>query len=153
MGDFICHSQHWWPGGDTNAEETEIDELMSSLGLTQLISEPTNFEPHKNPSCIDLIFTEQPNMVLENGTRASLDVVCHHQIIYWRVNLTPISPPPYERTVRHYKRAIIPLLRRSIVKFDWDNHFRKNSNTNWQAECFNEILLNIISNFVPNKIV
>ena len=107
----------------------------------------------KNPSCIDLIFTDQHNFVLESGTRASLDVVCHHQIIYCRVNLKPISPPPYERKVWHYNRAIIPLLRRSIVKFDWGNHFRNNSNTNWQAESFNEILLNIISKFVPNKIV
>ena len=42
MGDFNCHSQYWWPAGDTNAEGTELDELMSSLGLTQLISEPIN---------------------------------------------------------------------------------------------------------------
>ena len=33
---------------------------------SQLISEPTNFEPHKNPSCIDLI-TDQPNIILDSG--------------------------------------------------------------------------------------
>ena len=60
MADFNCHSQHWWPAGDTNAKGIEIDEFMSCLGLTQLPSEPTNFELHKNPSCIDLIFTDQP---------------------------------------------------------------------------------------------
>ena len=27
-------------------------ELFTNLGLSQVISEPTNFEPHKNPSCI-----------------------------------------------------------------------------------------------------
>ena len=58
-GDFNAHSQLWWPDGDTNPEGTKIEELFSKLGLSQLISEPTNFEPHKNPSCIDLVVTDQ----------------------------------------------------------------------------------------------
>ena len=37
----------------------------SKLGLSQLTSEPTNFEPHNNPSCIDLVVTDQPNIILE----------------------------------------------------------------------------------------
>ena len=59
-------------------EGEEIDELFSKLGLSQIISEPTNFEPHKKPSCIDHIVTNQPNIILESGTRASLDSFCHH---------------------------------------------------------------------------
>ena len=72
-GDFNGHSQLWWPEGDSTAEGREIENLLSSLGLYQLISEPTNFEPNKNPSCIDLIITDQPNLVLDSGTRDSLD--------------------------------------------------------------------------------
>ena len=44
-GDFNAHSQFWWPEGDTTDEGTDI-ELFSKLGLSQVISEPTNFEPH-----------------------------------------------------------------------------------------------------------
>ena len=51
----------------------EIENLLSLLGLSQLISKPTNFEPNKNPSCIDLVITDQPNLVLDSGTCASLD--------------------------------------------------------------------------------
>ena len=54
----------WWPDGDTNHEGMEIENLFTSLGLSQIISEPTNFEPNKNPSCIDLIATDQPNLIL-----------------------------------------------------------------------------------------
>ena len=54
-GDFNAYSQFWWPDGDTAPEGTEIEELITKLGLFQLISEPTNFEPHKSPSCIDLV--------------------------------------------------------------------------------------------------
>ena len=44
-GDFNGHSQFWWPGGNSTPEGREIEQLSSFLGLTQLISEPTNFEP------------------------------------------------------------------------------------------------------------
>ena len=72
-GDFNAHSQFWWPDGDTTPEGTEIKELITNLGLSQLISEPTNFEPHKNPSCIDIVVTDQPNIIIYSGTGASLD--------------------------------------------------------------------------------
>ena len=62
-GDFNAHSQFWWPDGNTSPEGMEIDELFTKLGLSQVISEPTNFEPNKKPSCIDLIVTDQPNIV------------------------------------------------------------------------------------------
>ena len=38
-------------------KDIEIENLFTSLGLSQIISEPANFEPNKNPSCIDLIAT------------------------------------------------------------------------------------------------
>ena len=60
--------------GHTTPEGREIVNLLTSLGLSQLISEPTNFEPYKNPSCIDLVITGQPNLVLDSGTRTSLDI-------------------------------------------------------------------------------
>ena len=49
-GDFNAHSQFWWPDGDTTPEGTEIEHLLTSLGLSQIISEPTNFETNKKPS-------------------------------------------------------------------------------------------------------
>ena len=152
-GDFNCHSQSWWPACNTNAEGKEIEQLTLSLGLTQIISEPTNFEPHKQPSCVDLIFTDQPNIVIENGTRASLDITCHHQIIFCRINMTLMPPPPYDRKVWHYSRANIDSLRRSIDNVNWEDQFNQNLDPNWQVEYFTKTILNIISNFIPNDIV
>ena len=77
----------------TTPEGTEIEELITTLGLFLLISEPTNFEPHKNPSCIDLVVTDQPNIILDSGTRTSLDSYCRHQIVRCKVNFR--IPPPY----------------------------------------------------------
>ena len=84
----------WWPDGDTTAEGREIENLIGSLGLSQLISEPTNFDPNKNPSFIDLVINDQPNLVLDSGTRASLDSCCHHQITYCKVNFNILLHRP-----------------------------------------------------------
>jgi len=85
-GDFNGHSQSWYPDGDTNAEGLQLDNLFSNLGLSQMISEPTHFmRDNCKPSCIDLILTDQPNLVLESGVRASLDQTVKHQIIFCKL--------------------------------------------------------------------
>ena len=152
-GDFNGHSQLWWPGGNSTPEGLRIEELTSYMGLSQLISEPTNFEPNKHPSCIDLIFTDQPNLVIESGTRSSLDPLCHHQITYCRFNYKVPPPPPFERKIWAYDRANVPLIRRSILEFPWENHLNSNPEVNWQVKSFTEIILNIMSNFIPCKII
>ena len=93
-GDFNGHSKIWWPDGNTTPEGNSIEESTSLLGLSQLISEPTNFEPNTNRTCIDLIFTNQPNLGLESGTRNSLDPLCHHQITFCRFNYK-LPPAPF----------------------------------------------------------
>ena len=134
-GDFNAHSQYWLPDDDTTPEGTEIEHLLSSLGLSQVICEPTNFEPNKKPSCIDLVITDQPNLVLDSGTRASSDPYCHHQIIYW-----------------HFNGANSATIKSSMTNFPWLQHLNLNTDTNWQVKTFIDIFLNIMSNFIPNVI-
>ena len=124
---------------------------MSSLGLSQVISEPTNFEPNKNPSCIDLVFTDQPNLILDSVTRASLDPYCHHQIIYCNVNFKIPPPPPLDRKIWHFNRANLVAIKRSMTNFPWLEQLNLNMDTNWQVKTFTEIFLNIMSNYIPNE--
>ena len=151
IGDFNAHSQFWWPDGDTTPEGMEIEDLLTSLGLSQIISEPTNFEPNKNPSCIDLIVTDQPNLIIDSGTRPSLDPYCHHEIIYCKVNFRIPPPPPLERKIWHFNRANTAAIKRSMNSFHWLQHLHVNTDTNWQVKTFTDIFLNIMSNFVPNE--
>ena len=115
----------WWPNGDTTPEGSSIEELTSFLGLTQLITEPTNFEPNKNPSCIDLIFTDQPNLVTSSGTRSSLDSLCHHQITHCVINYNILPPSPFERRIWDYEKADSNLIIKSINDFPWVENFSK----------------------------
>ena len=87
--------------------------------LSQVISEPTNFEPNSKPSCIDIVVTDQPNLILDSGTRASLDPYCHHQIIYCKINFRIPPPPPFERKIWHYNRANSVAIKGSMMNFPW----------------------------------
>ena len=66
------------------------------VDLTSEFNEPTYLTKNSS-SCIDLMFTSQPTLVMEPGLNSSLHKNCQHQIIYSKFNLKIYSPPPYER--------------------------------------------------------
>ena len=61
-------------------EGSKIEKITSQFGLPQLINEPTHV--FNETSCIDLLFTTQPNLVTESGVHSSLHSHCHHQIVF-----------------------------------------------------------------------
>ena len=63
-----------------------------NLSFLKKISQPTHILANSS-SCIDLIFTDQPNLVTDCGTHSSLHPNCHHQIIYCKLNLRIAYPP------------------------------------------------------------
>ena len=150
-GDFNAHSQTWYPEGDTNAEGYLIDELFSSLNLNQIISEPTHFFCDDcTPSCIDLVVTDQPNLVLESGVRPSLDPLVRHQITFAKINHKIPPPPKYTRKIWHFKSANINLIRRTMANYQWVEKLGNRENPSDQVNHLTECILNIMSNFVPN---
>ena len=149
-GYFNAHPQFWWPDGDTTPEETKIEYLLTSLGLSQVISEPTNFEPNKNPSCIDLVITDQPNLILDSGTRTSLDPYCYHQVVYCKINFRIPPPPLFHRKIWHFNRANSAAIKRSMTNFPWRQHLNVNTDIKWQVKTFTATFSNIMTNFIPN---
>ena len=103
LGDFNARSSFWWKNDKTTVGGGRLETLTSLHGFHQLISEPTHLLP-TSTSCIDLIFTDQSNLVVDSGTHSSLNPKCHHQITYCKLNLNIKYPPPYERLVWDYKR-------------------------------------------------
>ena len=79
LGDFNARSNSWWIGDIETSEGSGINALTTSYGFQQLISEPTHIL-NNSSSCIDLIFTDQPNLVNNSGTHPSLYPNCHHKI-------------------------------------------------------------------------
>ena len=121
--------------------------------MTQLISEPTHFRENCLPSCIDLIISDQPNLVLDSGVRPSLDPTCKHQIIFCKINFKIPPPPAYNRKIWQFNKANSSLITRAISLFSWQERLDQISDPSLQVELLNKTILNIMSNFVPNKTI
>ena len=104
LRDFNARSKSWCLDDITTYEGSKIGSLTTTHGLHQLISQPTHLLPTSS-TCIDLIFTDQPNLVVNSGAHPSLQKNCHHQISFCKLNLKIEYPPPYERLVRDYKKT------------------------------------------------
>ena len=59
-----CHDQ-------SSLDSDAVDNITKQYGLHQVIREPTHILDNTS-SCIDLIFTSQPNLVTESGVHPSL---------------------------------------------------------------------------------
>ena len=149
LGDFNAKSSNWCSNDVTTQEGFQIDALTSYYNLQQIISEPTHILPHSN-SCIDLIFTSQPNLVRNSGVLASLHSNCHHNIIFVKFDLNIEYPPLYKRLVWIYDKANSIMIQRAASQFDWEKAF-SNQSIDSKIEIFNEVLLNIFSNYCPSK--
>ena len=90
-----------WKNDLTTSEGNQVDAITSSYDLSQLICEPTHILPNWS-SCIDLIFINQNNLIMDSVIHASLHPNCHHQIVYAKLNSKIEYPPLYERLVLNY---------------------------------------------------
>ena len=151
LGDFNAKTSLWYNNDITTYEGSKIDGVTSQFGLEQIIKEPTHIIGNSS-SCIDLIFTNQPNLVMESGVHSSLHSNCHHHITFAKFNLKIHYPPPYEREVWHYQRANVDQIRQAISEFPWDNRFA-NISVNEQVQLFTQTLQNIISNSILHETI
>ena len=150
-GDFNCRSSQWWGDDIENNEGKLFEPITSDIGLHQLIAEPTHLMGDSK-SCIDLIFTDQPNLIIESGVHPSLHEQCHHQIIYGKLSVSNVAQPPYTRRIWYYDKAHFVNIMKSIDIFNWQDHLDKLACPNEQVKLLNDVLLNIYSNFIPNEV-
>ena len=125
-------------GGFTTSQTARVQKLNLSVqyGFSQIISEPTHILQNSS-TWTDLIFTDQPNLVINSRIKLSLYGNCHHQIAYAKFNLQIINPPPYQRLVWVYKNANPSSIEKANVE---------------QVNILNDALFNIFSNFVRSKV-
>ena len=99
----ICPStlqiiSYWYISDSTTSQGNVLQNITSQFGPQQIIKEPTHILDNSS-SCIDLIFTSQPNLITESSVYPSLYPNCHHQLVYAKFNLQIYYPPQYYREV------------------------------------------------------
>ena len=118
-GDFNGRSSSWWSNDINTIEGSHLYSLTSSNGVSQLINKPTNIQTNSS-SCIDLIFTNQPNLSVNSGVNSSLHPNCHHQIVHTSFYLDIYYPPPYQRLIWEYKKANSTNVRKALDSVNWE---------------------------------
>ena len=150
-GDFNARYPAWWTKDVHTTEGSKLFSLTSANGFSQLINEPTHSQTNRS-SCIDLIFTNQPNLSVNSGVHSSLHPNCYHQIVYSTFNLNIYYPPPYQRLVWDYKKADEKSIRKALDLVNWKRLFDY-KNIDSQVMTLNETILNVFRNYVPNKYI
>ena len=150
-GDFNSRCSSWWSNDINTREGLKLLSLTSSNGFTQLIHESTHIQANSS-SCIDLVFTDQPNLSVNSGVHASLHPNCHHQITHSNFNLNIYYPPPYQRLIWDYQKADANIIRKALDSVNWERLF-DGKNINAQVISLNETILNVFQNYVPNKYI
>ena len=151
LGDFNARSKCWWSLDKWSKGGDSLFLISSTSGYTQLINSATHIIGNSS-SCIDVIFTQQPNLVTSSGVHASLHNNCHNQITFIHINLLVEYPPPYHCLIWDYSNADILNVRESISSINWSHLFSYN-HIDIQVSIFEECVLNVFKNFVPNKYV
>ena len=121
-GDFNARSSSLWSSDVDNIEGIRLKSITSFHRLHQIINESTHILPSSS-YCIDLIFTNQPNMITDIGVHPSLHQNCYHQIIFTKINMTIFYPTPYERLVLDYSNTNVEAINLTIESFNWENAF------------------------------
>ena len=60
------------------------------------------------------------------------------------------TAPPYQRLIWDYQKANVDGIRKSLNSVDWEFNL-SGKNVHQQAQYLNEILINVFSNYIPNK--
>ena len=135
LGDLNARSSSRWKKAKTAAEGTHLEVLTSFHNFHQLISERSLLLPHSN-SCIDLIFMDQRNLVVNCGTHevtavAFLNPKCHHQNTCCKINLNIEYLPSYEWLVWNHRKANIESIKKSVESVNRSLSLTKLSQTSF----------------------
>ena len=104
IGDLNAKSKNCYCHDKSSHEGSAIENVTAKFGLQQIINEPTHIW-NTSSSCINLVFTFQPNWITDSGVHSSLYPNCHHQIVFAKLNLHIVYPPPYLREIWRYREA------------------------------------------------
>lgn len=147
VGDFNVTSSNWWNIDKDSLEGLEID----SAGYNQIIDQSTHITKVSS-SCINLIFSTDPNLIKESGVEMSLFNKYHHNVIFVKLCFKIPLPPPYFRKERDYKNANVENIQQNIARIVWNFLFH-DTTVDTKVQILNESFKNILHNFISNKII
>ena len=153
MGDFNLTEIDWENCSSTNKNPDNInfqfEECTKDCYLYQHITEHTRQRGSDNPSTLDLIFSNEEDMISDIKIEAPLGR-SDHSIIYFNFNSMTETSPPQIKTV--YQKGDYEKLKNILSKHDWENLKQQSNDINKQWDLFKNIFLDAENQCVPRKL-
>ena len=90
-------------------------------------------------------------MFVDSGLLPSPRDKSQHEVIYGKLDLASLLPPPYKRRVWDYNEANHNLIKESLSNTNWEAIF-ENATPDEAVKDLTDIVLSTMSQFIPNKI-
>ena len=143
IGDFNVHHEEWLGSRTTDAAGRRMLELSNSLGLPQIVTEPT-----REDQILDLVLTD---VAATAKTFARLGTSDHSPVLV-KLDVPIFRDRPYKRKVWRYDKADYWGMRGYLSSTDWSRVFHTNDPE--QACCsITTIICDAMDIFIPSKIV
>ena len=147
LGEFNDRSKIWWVHDITNNEDTQIESISLLYGFSQLISEQTYILQNAS-SCLDLVFTDQTNLVINSGVKSSLHENCYQQITYPKFNL----PIMYPHLTKGHIFNILKLCDKSLVELPSKLQIEKDLMKNYRSVPLSRTFGNFFERLIFNSL-
>ena len=155
MGDFNLREINWsdysCPGDNLEDLNHEFIECVRDCYLFQHILEPTRKRGRDTPHVLDLVFTNEENMIKDLEYLAPIGR-SDHSILKFNIPCEKEITPPKIKVC--YEKGNYQRLNENLNKIDWTEKLEKfKDDINKQWEIFTNIFYEEEKKFVPRKVV
>ena len=152
VGDFncrdICSLSNTADAKESSIQAKLLDQI-NMLGLFQHVKENTRFRHGQQPSLLDLVITNEQNMVEHIKINSPLGKSEHSTISF---NFKYSSAKIKEKLVPRYYKGNYDGMREYLREINWEVVLETgNIQDSWQQ--FENILLEATNNFVPKSVI
>ena len=143
IGDFNVHHIDWLGSHVTDAAGRRTLQLANSLGLQQIVKEPT-----REDQILDLVMTD---LTATSSTYARLGTSDHNPVLVC-LEVPVYRDKPYQRNVWRYDQADYWGMRGHLASTDWPSVFQK-KDPEIACSKVTEIICDAMDLFIPSKTV
>ena len=154
MGDFNYPDINWknWTSKTDNIESQEFKfiECIRDSFLTQHVQDPTRVRGEDTPNLLDLIFTNEKNMIDSIEHQSPLGKSDHSVLTFQFNCYTELTK--HRGTRKNFVRADYENIKKQLNEIQWKAQLEgKMANKQWNY--FKEKITNIFDKYVPKKTI
>lgn len=135
LGDFNYPEINWDTftcNKDLSHPVSQFLETLRECDLKQQVNEPTHYRPETSPNILDLILTNEEDMVSSIRYLPPLGK-SHHLVLSFQANLYTVQNGTTKKFPL-YNKANYPAMRDELNRMDWENELKnKNAQEMWDT--------------------